>query len=76
MNHILLHVELSHRGAEMSRCRYGRRVIILVNLAIQAIFGVGAAFAPSFHVYTALRFVVGTTISGIIMNAFVLGRLP
>ncbi|XP_034555760.1 solute carrier family 22 member 6-B [Notolabrus celidotus] len=53
--------------------KYGRRIIILVNLAIQAVFGVGAAFAPNFYVYTALRFVLGTSISGVIMNAFVLG---
>ncbi|XP_040920746.1 solute carrier family 22 member 6-B [Toxotes jaculatrix] len=53
--------------------KYGRRIIILINLAIQAVFGVGAAFAPNFYVYTALRFMVGTSISGVIMNAFVLG---
>uniref|UniRef100_A0A8D3CC85 Si:dkey-119m7.4 n=1 Tax=Scophthalmus maximus TaxID=52904 RepID=A0A8D3CC85_SCOMX len=53
--------------------KYGRRNIILINLAIQAVFGVGAAFAPNFYVYIALRFVVGTTVSGVIMNAFVLG---
>ncbi|KAM8831928.1 solute carrier family 22 member 13 isoform 2-T2 [Spinachia spinachia] len=53
--------------------KYGRRIIILVNLAIQTVFGVGAAFAPNFYVYIALRFVVGTSISGVIMNAFVLG---
>ncbi|CAJ1077649.1 solute carrier family 22 member 6-B [Xyrichtys novacula] len=53
--------------------KYGRRIIILVNLLIQAVFGVGAAFSPNFYIYTALRFVVGTTISGVIMNAFVLG---
>ncbi|XP_031717286.1 solute carrier family 22 member 6-A [Anarrhichthys ocellatus] len=53
--------------------KYGRRIIILINLAVQAVFGVGAAFAPNFYVYIALRFVVGTTISGVIMNAFVLG---
>ncbi|XP_008283849.1 organic cation transporter protein [Stegastes partitus] len=53
--------------------KYGRRIIILINLAIQAVFGVAAAFAPNFYVYTALRFMVGTTISGVIMNAFVLG---
>ncbi|XP_041661901.1 solute carrier family 22 member 6 [Cheilinus undulatus] len=53
--------------------KYGRRNIILINLAIQAIFGVGAAFAPNFYIYTALRFIVGTSISGIIMSAFVLG---
>ncbi|KAI3364662.1 hypothetical protein L3Q82_010843 [Scortum barcoo] len=53
--------------------KYGRRIIILVNLASQAVFGVGAAFAPNFYVYIALRFMVGTSISGVIMNAFVLG---
>ncbi|XP_010734197.1 organic cation transporter protein isoform X1 [Larimichthys crocea] len=53
--------------------KYGRRIIILISLAIQTIFGVGAAFAPNFYVYTALRFIVGTSISGVIMNAFVLG---
>uniref|UniRef100_A0AAQ4PGZ0 Si:dkey-119m7.4 n=1 Tax=Gasterosteus aculeatus aculeatus TaxID=481459 RepID=A0AAQ4PGZ0_GASAC len=53
--------------------KYGRRIIILINLAVQAVFGVGAAFAPNFYVYIALRFVVGTSISGVIMNAFVLG---
>ena len=58
----------------MSSSRYGRRIVILFNLAIQAIFGVAAAFAPNFYVYVALRFVVGTTISGIVMNAFVLGQ--
>lgn len=53
--------------------KYGRRIIILISLAIQAVFGVGAAFAPNFYIYTALRFMVGTSISGVIMNAFVLG---
>ncbi|XP_078146124.1 organic cation transporter protein [Centroberyx gerrardi] len=53
--------------------KYGRRPIILISLAIQAIFGVGAAFAPNFYIYILLRFVVGTSISGVIMNAFVLG---
>ncbi|XP_070706011.1 organic cation transporter protein [Pempheris klunzingeri] len=53
--------------------KYGRRIIILISLAIQAVFGVAAAFAPNFYVYTALRFMVGTSISGVIMNAFVLG---
>ncbi|KAK5853406.1 hypothetical protein PBY51_007193 [Eleginops maclovinus] len=53
--------------------KYGRRIVILCNLAIQAVFGVGAAFAPNFYVYTFLRFMVGTSISGVIMNAFVLG---
>lgn len=49
-------------------------MVVLVSLAIQAVFGVGAAFAPNFYVYTALRFLVGTSISGVIMNVFVLGE--
>lgn len=49
-------------------------MVVLVSLAIQAVFGVGAAFAPNFYVYTALRFLVGTSISGVIMNVFVLGK--
>ncbi|KAM6954384.1 organic cation transporter protein [Aplochiton taeniatus] len=53
--------------------KYGRRPIILVGLAMQTTFGVGAAFAPNFYIYCFLRFVVGTTISAVIMNAFVLG---
>ncbi|XP_041831789.1 organic cation transporter protein [Melanotaenia boesemani] len=53
--------------------KYGRRIIILVSLAIQVTFGVAAAFAPNFYVYSGLRFMVGTSISGVIMNAFVLG---
>ncbi|XP_016362737.1 organic cation transporter protein-like isoform X1 [Sinocyclocheilus anshuiensis] len=53
--------------------KYGRRIIILIGLAAQAIFGVGVAFAPNFYIYVLLRFVVGMTISAVIMNAFVLG---
>ncbi|KAA0708875.1 Solute carrier family 22 member 6-A [Triplophysa tibetana] len=53
--------------------KYGRRTIILIGLAAQVIFGVGAAFAPNFYIYVMLRFVVGMTVSAVIMNAFVLG---
>ncbi|XP_037541974.1 organic cation transporter protein [Nematolebias whitei] len=53
--------------------KYGRRIIILISLALQVTFGVAAAFASNFYIYTALRFMVGTSISGVIMNAFVLG---
>uniref|UniRef100_A0A667XAJ7 Si:dkey-166k12.1 n=1 Tax=Myripristis murdjan TaxID=586833 RepID=A0A667XAJ7_9TELE len=53
--------------------RYGRRFILLLSLALQTVFGVAVAFAPTFLAYVILRFIVGTTISGIIINAFVLG---
>uniref|UniRef100_A0A3P8WJR8 Si:dkey-119m7.4 n=1 Tax=Cynoglossus semilaevis TaxID=244447 RepID=A0A3P8WJR8_CYNSE len=51
---------------------YGRRIIILISLALQTVCGVGAAFAPNFYIYTALRFLVGLSVSGVIINAFVL----
>uniref|UniRef100_UPI0037E97E80 solute carrier family 22 member 13 n=1 Tax=Semicossyphus pulcher TaxID=241346 RepID=UPI0037E97E80 len=53
--------------------RYGRRFILLLCIALQTVFGVAVAFAPNFPVYVILRFTVGTTISGVIINAFVLG---
>ncbi|KAM8767567.1 solute carrier family 22 member 13 [Acanthopagrus schlegelii] len=53
--------------------RYGRRFILLLSIALQTVFGVAVAFAPNFPVYVILRFLVGTTISGVIINAFVLG---
>ncbi|XP_069577618.1 solute carrier family 22 member 13 [Brachyistius frenatus] len=53
--------------------RYGRRFVLLLSIALQTVFGVAVAFAPNFPVYVILRFVVGTTISGVIINAFVLG---
>ncbi|CAB1320699.1 unnamed protein product [Coregonus sp. 'balchen'] len=53
--------------------RFGRRYALLLSLALQTVFGVAVAFAPNFPVYVLLRFIVGTTISGVIINAFVLG---
>ncbi|XP_065114186.1 solute carrier family 22 member 13b [Paramisgurnus dabryanus] len=53
--------------------KYGRRFVTLLSLLLQFVFGVGVAFSPNIYVYIALRFVVGTTISGISINTFVLG---
>ncbi|XP_061597026.1 solute carrier family 22 member 13 [Cololabis saira] len=53
--------------------RYGRRFVLLLSIALQTVFGVAVAFAPNFPVYVILRFAVGATISGVIINAFVLG---
>lgn len=47
---------------------------MLLSLALQTVFGVAAAFAPNYQLYVTLRFVIGTSISGIIINAFVLGE--
>ncbi|KAF4095897.1 hypothetical protein G5714_023500 [Onychostoma macrolepis] len=53
--------------------RYGRRFVTLLSLFLQFVFGVAVAFSPNIFVYIALRFAVGTTISGISINTFVLG---
>ncbi|KAM8840598.1 solute carrier family 22 member 13-like isoform 2-T2 [Spinachia spinachia] len=53
--------------------RYGRRLVLLLCIALQTVLGVSVAFAPNFPVYVILRFSVGTTVSGVIINAFVLG---
>lgn len=47
---------------------------MLLSLALQTVFGVAAAFAPNFPVYVTLRFIIGITVSGVIINAFVLGE--
>uniref|UniRef100_A0A673HNB2 Solute carrier family 22 member 13-like n=1 Tax=Sinocyclocheilus rhinocerous TaxID=307959 RepID=A0A673HNB2_9TELE len=52
--------------------KYGRRFAMLLSLALQTVFGVAAAFAPNFPVYVTLRFIIGMTVSGVIINAFVL----
>nr|XP_046146933.1 solute carrier family 22 member 13-like [Oncorhynchus gorbuscha] len=53
--------------------RYGRRFVVLLSLLVQLLFSVGAAFSPNIYVYIAFRFMVGTTISGVAINTYVLG---
>ncbi|KAM8966552.1 solute carrier family 22 member 13-like [Pelodytes ibericus] len=52
--------------------RIGRRPVILLSMFTQLVFGVGAAFSPHFYVYTALRFVTGIAMSGLLINNLVL----
>uniref|UniRef100_A0A8D0FZ50 Major facilitator superfamily (MFS) profile domain-containing protein n=1 Tax=Sphenodon punctatus TaxID=8508 RepID=A0A8D0FZ50_SPHPU len=53
--------------------RFGRRHITLLTLLLQGTSGVGAAFAPNFFVFIALRFLVGTAVSGITIATLALG---
>ncbi|MGH0173182.1 UNVERIFIED_CONTAM: hypothetical protein FKN15_063150 [Acipenser sinensis] len=53
--------------------RIGRRPVILLSICLQFASGIAAAFSPNIYVYISLRFVVGTTISGLMINVFVLG---
>ncbi|OCT75453.1 solute carrier family 22 member 13 [Xenopus laevis] len=52
--------------------RIGRRPVILISMFMQLIFGLAAAFSPHFYVYTAFRWVVGTAMSGLMINNLVL----
>ncbi|XP_060680034.1 solute carrier family 22 member 13b [Hemiscyllium ocellatum] len=53
--------------------RFGRRPIVLLSLILQFASAVGAAFVPSFNLFLALQFVVGASVSGMLINNFVLG---
>ncbi|NXL85028.1 S22AD protein, partial [Alectura lathami] len=49
--------------------RIGRRPVLLICILIQSVFGLGIAFVPHFYVYMAVRFVVATAVSGIMITA-------
>lgn len=58
----------------LSVFRFGRRFVILLSLLLLFLFGVGASFSPNVYVYIVLKFVCGFSVSGILVNAFVIGR--
>ncbi|MHC5231918.1 MFS transporter [Brucella sp. LJL56] len=44
--------------------KYGRRRVLLITVACDAIFGLLSAFAPSFGILLALRFMTGVAVGG------------
>jgi putative MFS transporter len=44
--------------------KYGRRRVLLITVACDAVFGLLSAFAPSFGVLLALRFMTGVAVGG------------
>ncbi|KFC72937.1 MFS transporter, metabolite:H+ symporter [Bosea sp. LC85] len=44
--------------------RYGRRRVLLITVACDAVFGLLSVFAPSFAVLLALRFLTGVAVGG------------
>lgn len=44
--------------------RYGRRKVLLITVACDAVFGLLSAFAPSFGILLALRFLTGIAVGG------------
>nr|XP_006120702.1 solute carrier family 22 member 13 [Pelodiscus sinensis] len=53
--------------------RIGRRPVTLFSMLLMGAFGVGAAFAPDFYVYMALRCLVGVAVSGFTISTVTLG---
>ncbi|XP_056290526.1 solute carrier family 22 member 13b [Pseudoliparis swirei] len=53
--------------------RFGRRFVVLLSLLLQMVFGVGAAFSPNIYVYIVIKFLSGISVSGILINGFVIG---
>uniref|UniRef100_A0A8C3T1C1 Major facilitator superfamily (MFS) profile domain-containing protein n=2 Tax=Chelydra serpentina TaxID=8475 RepID=A0A8C3T1C1_CHESE len=53
--------------------RIGRRPVTLLSTLMMGAFGVGAAFAPNFYVYMALRCLVGFAVSGFTISTVALG---
>lgn len=52
--------------------KYGRKPIFFASLVIQVIFGVLAGLAPEYITYTASRFIIGATTSGVFLVAYVI----
>ncbi|XP_064109359.1 carcinine transporter-like isoform X1 [Macrobrachium nipponense] len=52
--------------------RYGRRISFLVCLAIEQLFGLVTAFAPTFWAWTTCRFLVGLTVPAIYQIPFII----
>ncbi|XP_068588405.1 solute carrier family 22 member 13-like [Cebidichthys violaceus] len=53
--------------------RFGRRFVVLLSLLLLLVFGVGAGFSPNVYVYIVFKFLGGFSLSGILVNAFVIG---
>uniref|UniRef100_A0A803SND8 Major facilitator superfamily (MFS) profile domain-containing protein n=1 Tax=Anolis carolinensis TaxID=28377 RepID=A0A803SND8_ANOCA len=53
--------------------RFGRRPVTLLAMLIQGIAGVAITFVPNFIVHVALRFIVGISISGVLISGMALG---
>uniref|UniRef100_UPI003AAF7B71 solute carrier family 22 member 13-like n=1 Tax=Centroberyx gerrardi TaxID=166262 RepID=UPI003AAF7B71 len=53
--------------------RFGRRFVVLLSFLMLLLFGVAAGFSPNIYVYMVVRFIGGTSISGLALNAFVIG---
>lgn len=55
-----------------SMCRLGRRITIVVNLVLMALFGIGTALVPNITMFNIMRFFNAMTSAGVFQTAFVL----
>lgn len=53
--------------------RYGRKIVFIISLVLQVVFGMLAAVAPEFWSFTLCRAVVAATTSGVFLVAYVIG---
>ncbi|XP_066300757.1 organic cation transporter protein-like [Branchiostoma lanceolatum] len=51
----------------------GRKKTIFISLVLMIVFGTIVTFAPNYTVFVIARLLVGTTVSGIFLSAFVIG---
>lgn len=55
--------------------RYGRKIVLFVNMAVQTVFTFIQVFSPSWAVFCALFYIVGVGQISNYVAAFVLGTL-
>lgn len=53
--------------------RFGRRKIMFGSLLLHLVSGLATGWSPSFAIFCVVRFLVGVSVSGIFLTAFVLG---
>ncbi|XP_036323326.1 organic cation transporter-like protein [Rhagoletis pomonella] len=52
--------------------KFGRRPVFFTSLLFQVTFGILAGLAPNYLTYTAARFIIGATTSGVFLVAYVI----
>ncbi|XP_078661285.1 organic cation transporter protein-like isoform X2 [Branchiostoma floridae x Branchiostoma belcheri] len=51
----------------------GRKKTLFISLLLMLVFGVVVAFSPEYITFVIMRFIVGASVSGVFLSAFVIG---
>lgn len=54
--------------------KIGRKLVFTISLVIQLVGGIFVGLAPNYWSYVAAKAIVGTSISGIYLTAYVIGK--